>query len=424
MQAAAGRVVQVSISPGGVPKLPVERAWVGRFGLDGDGHSEPTVHGGPHRAVCLFALEVIERLQAEGHPITAGGAGENLTTEGVEWSLLPVGTRARIGATLELELSSSTTPCATQTANFRDGNFNRMLIDRHPADSRMYARVVTEGEVRPGDSISIMPPPDGSRAADEVLLRRLDRAETKSSVAAWRAARDAGFEIELFEDGELAMSAAPEIPGPAFNQASGLARLPNLLSLATDFYDRRGTTGYLWLEDPPWLDAEVSLVVDIFAAEAADVAQEEPADGVVIRRVGPDEAEAFTAVRSGNATAGGIARGGPNPWPAVYQQLARTNSRQLYLAELNGRPVANATLHISARTGWLRGALVAPEARGRGIQRAMITARVRAAMEAGCDLVGASAEPAEVSSANLQRMGLRRIGRRSSYIYEPRRHAP
>ena len=61
---ATGRVLQVSVSPGGVPKLPIERAWVGRFGLEGDKHSEPTVHGGPHRAVCLFGIEVIERLQA------------------------------------------------------------------------------------------------------------------------------------------------------------------------------------------------------------------------------------------------------------------------------------------------------------------------------------------------------------------------
>ena len=46
-----GRVLQVSVSPGGVPKQPVERAWVGEYGLEGDRQRHDTVHGGPHRAV-------------------------------------------------------------------------------------------------------------------------------------------------------------------------------------------------------------------------------------------------------------------------------------------------------------------------------------------------------------------------------------
>jgi MOSC domain-containing protein YiiM len=170
-----GRVEQVNVSNGGVPKRPVERAWVGRFGLEGDAHRENTVHGGPHRAVCLFGMEVIERLQSEGHPIEPGGAGENLTTSGIEWSLLPVGTRVRVGDQLELEVSSSTTPCATQIRNFSAGNFNRIRIELHPSDSRMYARVIREGEVRPGDSISVMPEVNPEAAVEE-MRRRLDRA--------------------------------------------------------------------------------------------------------------------------------------------------------------------------------------------------------------------------------------------------------
>lgn len=421
----AGRVVAVNVSPGGVPKRPVERAWVGRLGLEGDAHRESTVHGGPHRAVCLFAMEVIERLQSEGHPIEPGSAGENLTTTGIEWSLLPVGTRARIGAALELELASSTTPCATQVRNFSDGNFNRIRIELHPSDSRMYARVVREGEVRPGDSITLLPGVNQA-AADDELLRRLNRAETKSTVAAWGAARATGFAIDFIEDGEIALASSADIPGPAFNSAHGLARLPNMLPMATDFYDAHGTTGYLWMAEEPWPGARPwTMTNDTFGAPAADAVADAPVpDGVVIRRIGPGEIAAYTAVRSGNATAGGVAGGGPNPWPAVYEELARTNSRRLFVAELDGVPVANASLHVSGGTGWLRGVLVAPEVRGRGIQRALIAARVKAAIEAGCDLVGACAEPGEVSAVNLERMGMRRLGRQSSYEYTPRTAEP
>ena len=71
---ASGRVLQVNVSHGGVPKRPVERAWVGTLGLEGDKHRENTVHGGPYQAVCLYGIEAIERLQAEGHPVEPGAS--------------------------------------------------------------------------------------------------------------------------------------------------------------------------------------------------------------------------------------------------------------------------------------------------------------------------------------------------------------
>ena len=55
-----GRIVQLNVSPGGVPKRPVARARVTRLGLEGDGHRNAALHGGPDRALCLFPLERIE----------------------------------------------------------------------------------------------------------------------------------------------------------------------------------------------------------------------------------------------------------------------------------------------------------------------------------------------------------------------------
>lgn len=414
----AGRVLQVNVSRGGVPKLAVERARVSRFGLEGDGHHDYTDHGGPHRAVCLFGTEAIERLQAEGHPIAPGTAGENLTTIGIEWSTLPVGARARIGERLELEISSSTTPCATQKGNFTDGNFNRILIDRHPSDSRMYARVITDGEVKPGDAISVSEPAD-TLADDMLTLRWLERAERKSSVAAWKAAAEAGFEIEIFEDGEIAMSSSRELPGPAFNQAVVIG-LPNLLSMATDFYERHRTPGWIWTDDPPWADAREDLVLDIFGGAPANVIEVPPPAGVTIRQVRKDEASTFEGVHHDRDGAGGVDPEAENPWPRVMRQLGRSGARHIFVAAIDGKQVGNASLHVTAKTGWLRGAVVAPEFQGRGIQGALISARARLAADLGCNLVGASAEPAEASARNLVRAGLRPLGRHSSYAYEPR----
>ena len=418
-QIATGRVLQVSVSPGGVPKLPVERAWVGHLGLEGDKHREDTVHGGPHRAVCLFAMEVIERLHAEGHPIEAGGAGENLTTWGIEWSLLPIGARISVGDEVELELSWSTTPCVTQTANFSDGNFNRILIDKHPSDSRMYARVVREGFVAPGDSITVEPPAPDSSATDELSMKRLDRVQAKSMIAAWNAAGDAGYQIEILEDGELSLASSRQLPGPAFNSADGFAGLPNKIEIATDFYDRHGTRGWLRMDDPPWPGAVFDLTLDVFAATPADVADVALPAGVTIRVLGRDEGDVFNEVESDEETSRGV-DGGPDPWPDIYVRLARTHRRHLFVAEIDGKPVAHASLAISAKTGWLRSALVAPQARGRGLQRLLTAARARAAADAGCDLIGAAAEPGSISADNLQKSGLRRVGTRRHYVYEPK----
>lgn len=149
----AGRVVQVNISPGGVPKLPVTRAQVRRGGLDGDGHNDTKHHGGPERAVSLFALEVIEALQAEGHPIAPGTTGENLTIAGVDYASLRAGDRLAVGDSLLIELTDHASPCTTISGSFIVGNFTRIAEKLHPGESRWYARVVREGEVAAGDAV-------------------------------------------------------------------------------------------------------------------------------------------------------------------------------------------------------------------------------------------------------------------------------
>jgi len=50
---AEGRVVQMSISPGGVRRQPVEAARVTLLGLEGGAHRDVEHHGGPERALCL-----------------------------------------------------------------------------------------------------------------------------------------------------------------------------------------------------------------------------------------------------------------------------------------------------------------------------------------------------------------------------------
>jgi MOSC domain-containing protein YiiM len=151
----SGRVVSVNTSDGGVPKLPVPEARVTVDGVKGDRQRDRRFHGGPKRAVCLYSLEIIQALQAEGHPIGVGSAGENLTVSGVDWSAMTPGRRVRVGAVL-LELTNYAHPCSNLVPYFRDGKFVRISQKVHPGSGRLYARVIEEGLVRTGDPVLLL----------------------------------------------------------------------------------------------------------------------------------------------------------------------------------------------------------------------------------------------------------------------------
>ena len=153
-----GRIVQVNVSPGGLPKLPVPEARVGALGLEGDGHRNLEHHGGPERALCLFSLEQIRALRAEGHDIAPGVIGENVTVEGLDWERVTPGARLRLGAEVLIEITRYTAPCLNIRAVFADGDITRVSQKRRPGWSRVYARVLEAGTVRPGDPVSLLDP--------------------------------------------------------------------------------------------------------------------------------------------------------------------------------------------------------------------------------------------------------------------------
>ena len=146
-------MVSVNVSPGGVPKHPIAGARVGSVGLDGDSHVSPK-HGGPLKAVCLYAVEPIERIAGEGHQAFPGSYGENLTLAGLDWGSLRTGDRLRLGhAGPLLELTDNATPCAKQAHWFIDERIDRISALLYPDDARWYASVVEEGPVAPGDEV-------------------------------------------------------------------------------------------------------------------------------------------------------------------------------------------------------------------------------------------------------------------------------
>lgn len=151
-------IAQINVSPGGVPKRPVPEARVGERGLEGDAQRDLEHHGGPERAVCLFSLERIQALAAEGHGIIPGAIGENLTVAGLDWSRVGPGSRFLVGEEVLLEVTRFTSPCVNIASVFRDREYSRVSQKRHPGDSRVYARVLRTGHVRAGDPVRLLAP--------------------------------------------------------------------------------------------------------------------------------------------------------------------------------------------------------------------------------------------------------------------------
>ncbi len=159
-----GRIFQLNISPGGVPKLPVREAVVTELGLIGDDHKFPDIHGGPERALCLFSLERILELQAQGHPIFPGAAGEIVTIVGLEWERLQSGDRLALGNEVLIEITRYTTPCNSMEPSFLDGNYARLSQKANPGYSRVYAKVLQTGRLVIGQHVRVL-----SGNADEML---------------------------------------------------------------------------------------------------------------------------------------------------------------------------------------------------------------------------------------------------------------
>ena len=411
-----GRVLQVNVSPGGVPKQPVERAWVGEVGVAGDRQRHDTVHGGPHRAVALLGIEAIERVQADGHPIYPGSTGENLTTTGIELAGLPVGTRLAIGGRLVLELSGPANPCNLIGGSFRGGKSGRISILTHPADSRMYARTLIAGEVRAGDPIRVLPAAADSTARRHLDLEKIDSVVRATELARWNAAAAAGFDVHVVDDGDLAMVASPELPSSQFNRVIGHRIVPNLIERMLEFFRTHGTVGRIVAERPPWPGAVAESRVVSFATAPGKIADVPLPAGFTMREIGPADAERWALALVEGSSIEGRDR---DAWLASMPPLVGAAGWHHIAVEAQGAIVAVSALFTRRRVGRLLHTAVLPAARGRGIQRAMIARRTALATEGGCLLISAGALVGSPSAANLLAMGFEPLAEEALYPFDP-----
>ena len=129
-----------------------------------------------------------------------------------------------------------------------------------------------------------------------------------------------------------------------------------------------------------------------------------PAAGIVVRAIEPEEADLWTLVAFRGGLDSDEALPNDNVIIAPYPYMAHA---ACWLALHAGEPVGAATLAIHDGVAGLFGASTRVPHRNRGVQYALIAARLAAAVAAGCDLAVVHTEPGSSSQRNVERLGFR-----------------
>jgi MOSC domain-containing protein YiiM len=138
------------------------------MGVEGDAHAGKTVQhrsrvardpSAPNlRQVHLLHAELFDELVARDFAVFPGDLGENVTTRGLDLLALPAGTRLRLGAEAEVEITGLRNPCS-QIDRFQRG-LMAAVLDRDATGgivrkTGVMAVVLRGGIVRRGDTIVV-----------------------------------------------------------------------------------------------------------------------------------------------------------------------------------------------------------------------------------------------------------------------------
>lgn len=157
------------------------------FGIEGDAHG-----GKWHRQVSLLSYDKVKAFNERGANVIDGAFGENLVVEGIDFKNLPVGSRLYAG-TVELRMTQIGKECHSHCQIYK-----RMGECIMPKEG-VFAEVVKEGVIRPGDLMRVeLPAADRPFTAAVITLsdkgakgERID----ESGPAAKEMLEEAGYEV-------------------------------------------------------------------------------------------------------------------------------------------------------------------------------------------------------------------------------------
>ncbi|HSG49403.1 MAG TPA: GNAT family N-acetyltransferase [Longimicrobiales bacterium] len=137
-----------------IHKAPVSGAVPLRtLNLEGDAQADPTVHGGPDKAVYLYPREHYAHWEEVlGRSLEPGALGENLTSTGILETDLGIGDEVAVGTAL-LQVSQPRLPCVKLAA--RHGRADLPALFTRAGRPGIYFRVLREGAVQAGDGVAV-----------------------------------------------------------------------------------------------------------------------------------------------------------------------------------------------------------------------------------------------------------------------------
>jgi GNAT superfamily N-acetyltransferase len=136
------------------------------------------------------------------------------------------------------------------------------------------------------------------------------------------------------------------------------------------------------------------------------------APGIAIERAGREQIDLWTLT-----VAQGFSENAPVPQELfeVMKMFAQTPGAECYLARVDGKVAGGGTLAVRDGVAGLFGASTLPDFRKRGVQTALLHARLARAAEAGCELAACIALPGSVSQRNITRQGFMTLYTRAKF---------
>ncbi|HEY8491124.1 MAG TPA: MOSC domain-containing protein [Dehalococcoidia bacterium] len=178
---------------------------LGRTNLEGDRQADGKNHGGPDKAVLLYAAAHYPAWREElGLPSFPYGAfGENFTVAGLTEETVCIGDVYAVGQAV-VQVSQPRQPCWKLAYRWRIKDLTARV--ERTGRTGWYARVLREGRVQAGDALTLLerPHPGWTVArATAVMRRRREEPETALALGslpalaeAWRSVLTAAGEPE------------------------------------------------------------------------------------------------------------------------------------------------------------------------------------------------------------------------------------
>ena len=114
-------------------------------GIVGDAHT-----GKWHRQISLLSFESIAEVIAQGAIVSPGDYAENITTEGIDFSLLKVGDKLRLSRDIELEITQFGKKCHNECEIYKQ------LGDCIMPREGVFAKVIKSVSIKVGDEIEVI----------------------------------------------------------------------------------------------------------------------------------------------------------------------------------------------------------------------------------------------------------------------------